>query len=280
MSLWVRFGPHLICMDAAERSVLSVLAQAWRPGVVSGPSSETVQPRLHYEFDERGSLLCNGQLLWREVPQELQAVRLSGHLIENTPALSSTCWSLHAGGVVFRQSLPETARPHLIVFVGVSDAGKSSMTRAALRAGAQYLSDDMLVVEEDSLYGLPRNIQFNAVERGAPIPTHVEDCDCSTYSYTFEGKSLAIPLWRPEHPALGAVAWSKYQVSVLQVQRGSEDRVERASELERLQILFNATLKPTSPGVLAQRLGALRCYHVTWCSPDRAWELVQRTLSV
>ncbi|MFO0695328.1 MAG: hypothetical protein U0230_17325 [Polyangiales bacterium] len=102
--------------------------------------------------------------------------------------LSHRTTILHAGGVVLDG--------RLLVFVGESGGGKSSHVLEALRAGATYLTDELLLTDGRSVWGIPRAIQFDLVPAGSPLIARLSDLDVTSYRCVdVEGRDVALPIF-------------------------------------------------------------------------------------
>lgn len=277
MKLHLAFGPHLIELTSALEVPLETLRKAWAPGLISPAALLGAAPVLSYSVEKSGRVTKNGELLFQEPRPEAIALRLSADLITSTPYLTNSCWSLHAAGVLLtpdRLDLPAQSANHLIILVGESDAGKSTTTRAALEAGAHYLSDDMIVVDGDSIFGLPRNVQFNSCVYGEPPHPHVARCDLTSYRFLRGDQLCVIPLWPEPHPSVGTLKKSDLEIHVVHVSRGEQDSVTPINELERLRVLYDATLKPTTPAAHAGQWGNRQSFRLIWQNPSTAWALL------
>lgn len=69
------------------------------------------------------------------------------------------------------------------VLCGPSNAGKSSLSVAALKRGYQYYTDEFVITDGEAVWGWPRTPQFGALPgvsealpawmKGTPPPTHM-----------------------------------------------------------------------------------------------------------
>ena len=102
--------------------------------------------------------------------------------------LSRRATILHAGAV--------RLDGRLCVFVGESGGGKSSHVLEALRAGATYLTDELLLTDGRSVWGIPRAVQFDLVPVGTPLIPRLSDLDVTSYRCVdLEGRKVALPIF-------------------------------------------------------------------------------------
>lgn len=102
--------------------------------------------------------------------------------------LSPRTTILHAGAVILDG--------RLAVFVGESGGGKSSHVLEAVRAGATYLTDELLLTDGRAAWGIPRAIQFDLVPVGAPLLPRLSELDVASYRCVdLEGREVALPIF-------------------------------------------------------------------------------------
>jgi hypothetical protein len=170
---------------------------------------------------------------------------------------------LHAGCVVFRG--------RVVVFLAPSGSGKSSLTRAALRMKADYVTDDLLLVKEGFLHGFARSIRFKSYtpdER--PLPAYL--AEMSLVPLGEEGSGQAqVPLWWGGGTAHHRHANPGQGVVVVQVAPG-RDGIASVSSVERLVALHESAIAAT--GEYKGGLGSGWGYSLTWEDPDCAFRLL------
>ncbi len=266
MTLRLLVGTLRVAIESEIASTESIFEKAWRPAVVSDwvdarPDDSTVDLAYRVSGDLR--IWCNGA--WAASPdREVDVVpTLEVGLLRRSVEGHSGHWVLHAAGVV----LDET----LVLLLGPSNAGKSSLCRELLRLGAGYLSDDLLFLGVGSASGAARTVQFDATTKEA-LPSYLADCDIEAYPLrTSTGALGFVPLWLGEFPTYRTVPFRPKSAVVVRLERSaSAAGLRDLKGLKRLEALREATLvAPTNPNRMATTaLG--RSYRLAWTDPAQA----------
>lgn len=163
-----------------------------------------------------------------------------------------------------------------IVFMGASGAGKSTMSRAAVRAGLRYFADEHTITDGDWIWGVPRTIHMDVQPEDAPRHAWHQGADFDTYRCRNpHGHWFRLPLIRlsDEQVALHPVAVR--DAVLVQIEHGSTDSLKRSSAAERIHGLQDCFVRAPSVARLATLpLG----YRLTWADPDRAMALLLEQL--
>jgi hypothetical protein len=173
---------------------------------------------------------------------------------------------LHAGAVAHQGEV--------FVLAGPSGAGKSSLTRALMACGAEYLTDELVITDGASLWGIPRALQFSLLGANEPCPFWLGDVDLETYRIERDDGSLsALPLAPVDPRRVSPGPYPAARARVVVLSRGAPDAVRRASAVEALAALHGGRFS-----ALATDLGTLVGNHgplaLTWCSPEEAARLL------
>lgn len=202
-------------------------------------------------------------------PAQIPLFQLELLLIDWTLALSAPAVSLHAGCVIY------AGTP--ILFVTESGGGKSSLTCAAVRAGALYITDDLLLVEGKTLSGLARAIRFKQIPAAAPArPPYLDEMDCESFVWERRGEKFITPIWTGPCPSLHEFDASNSPCVVVRVSRG-KNQLSKLSEVERLVTLHEAAILRN--GEYDGSLGPGPTYHLSWEEPTKAFALLAKELA-
>jgi hypothetical protein len=261
-------APNTFCMRVCRAAVRLTFEEAehhdpmrayFAPSLIPDSSSLTI--------DAEARITRDGIEVLRGPSPAISSAQLVVHqverlIIEWCSSLASGGVLLHAGGVV------RGKRP--ILLIAPSGHGKSTMTRAAVRAGCWYLTDDLLSLSGGSLSGLGRAIRFDSLPLKSVPPAYLEGMDLSSIRVEKSGGLHSVPIlanglnygpeFVPEAPAV-----------VVEVSRGP-DELTPLSELERIVTLHEAAIKksPEYDGCLGPGPG----YRLSWQDPDRAFALL------
>ncbi len=156
---------------------------------------------LSFDFLSNGNkqyLILNEQEeLWHgeSAPETVAAfeIQLYTQVIQN---IFPDFLSLHAGCV--------TTQGEAWMFAGISGAGKSSLTTAALLSGADYMTDEFSLLDtQGNIHPMPRPMQWDEPEHPAfPHHTMLERGRFERYFFTFpdySGQAKQLQLWLPTH---------------------------------------------------------------------------------
>lgn len=190
-------------------------------------------------------------------------------LIDWTLTLAKPGVSLHAGCVVY------AGTP--ILFVTESGGGKSSLTLAAVRAGAHYITDDLLLCEGKTLSGLARAIRFKQISVAAPErPPYLAEMDCESFVWERRGEKFVTPIWTGPCPSLHEFDATGTPPVVVRVTRGP-NKLRPLSEMERLVTLHEAAILRN--GEYDGSLGPGPTYELSWEEPTKAFALLAKELA-
>ena len=190
-------------------------------------------------------------------------------LIDWTLAFAASGVCLHAGCVIYRDTP--------IVFVTESGGGKSSLTHAAVQAGATYITDDLLLAEGKTISGLARAIRFKQISPELRArPPYLAQMDCDSFLWEKRGEKFVTPIWTGPCPSLHEFDASNTPCVVVRVSRGP-DKLTRRSEVERLVTLHEAAILRC--GEYDGSLGPGPTYHLSWEDPSKAFALLAETLA-
>lgn len=212
--------------------VTRALEAVWRPAL-----RETGASDLVYEVNAEGRLSINGRAL-TQIPEHSRIVpRIEGHVLEALAAENHKALTLHCGAVIFGEQL--------VLFVGEANSGKSSLTRASLRRGAKYLTDDMLVFDGPSCRGLARSIHFDPlpVDELENAPAYFADCDLESYRFRArDGRSWTTPIWHGEFETIRRYAPEAGKTVLVVIERGDEEGIRALAPIERAAALVGGSL--------------------------------------
>ena len=158
-------------VESSDPLVHEVLNLAWGPALGAASRPVSRGESIEYLIAD-GALWREGTVISRCSSHAMLCRMIEGDLLQEVATRYAGLTLLHAAALI----LDET----LFLFVGESGGGKSSMSRACIRVGARYLTDDCLVLGDGVLRGVPRTIQFDGIEAERPTP-HVQGCDVVSY---------------------------------------------------------------------------------------------------
>lgn len=174
--------------------------------------------------------------------------------------------ALHAGCVLLR------GRP--ILFVAQSGSGKSSMTLAAVRAGAEYLTDDLFTISGGRGYGLARAIRFKSIPASEEIRApYLEGMDLESYVVNLRGEQRIVPLYAGEMKTVDCLDFSQLPPPVVvRVAQGAEPRLTQLSSLDRAIILHEAAI--TEHQEYDGSLGPGPTFDLVWRDPVESFQML------
>jgi len=146
---------HRLAFRSADRGLLAEIERSLKTTAV--PHSPTVV--FDAEPTAGGGVLLNAAEEWDFPTRAGFFLQLSG-VVNDFAARSSQPLIFHAGAV-------RTPGREVILLPGNPEAGKSTITAALLRAGCDYLGDELIGVREGShrAVGFPRALQLDATSR-------------------------------------------------------------------------------------------------------------------
>lgn len=177
---------------------------------------------------------------------------------------------LHAGCVVYEE--------RVVLLLAPSGGGKSTMTLAALRAGAQYVTDDLLILGTGIGHGLGRAIRFKLEPLlEARTRAYLTHMDLESNQLTSDLGRYTVPVFQGPYDTKENVKLGGLEPPiVVRVNQGRANRISRLKSLERAVILHEA--------VIAEQveydgsLGPGPTYDLTWNDPDTGFKLLSETL--
>lgn len=261
-SLLLRVAGLDVHVTAATAELASVVAAAWEPALRLAGAQDlgAAVGRLHYELDERDvrldGVVVPPPLLGMSSPSTFDRSVLDA-VVERHAARTV----VHAGCVVLGE--------RVFFLVGQSGAGKSTFTRQLLLRGGAYVTDDLVALDDDTVRGVARTVQFKPVAR-TDIPSFHADCDVT--SYVTSRRDHVVPLYLGAYPVIDRQSILGREIVILRIQRGVHDAVRPLAPIERLGALHGAALTAARDysGQLDHSLG----FWIDWDDPDRAFSLL------
>lgn len=248
-----------VAVESAHPTMGRALLAAWEPAVVAddGPVDR------HYRIATDGQVFLDGIAQFGDEPLSHRVAHIELNLLNWVVARHRGWALLHAGAVLFEGDL--------WIFVGDSGAGKSSFTRAALKRGGQYISDDAVFVRGAEVHGVARSVQFDPRPNGdRDVPDYLRDCDLDSYEVPSEsGVTCAVPLWRAGYSTLGTLRAPSGRVVVAEIRQAESLRIDRQDALGRLCALRAAAL--ASGAEYDGSLGHGAAFSVAWAQPEEAF---------
>ena len=150
------------------------------------------------------------------------------------------------------------------------------MVRAAVDAGATYLSDDVIITREGRVAGLARAIRFCPVSVEEPRPFYLEGMQLMSTRNREDESTSRVPVYWPGGEAVHDAAIPDSGVVVVQVSQGPEGLKER-TDVERALLLHEAAIVHAAE--YDGSLGSGPTYHLTWEDPARSYENLWKLLS-
>lgn len=177
---------------------------------------------------------------------------------------------LHAAAVV-RDS-------HVLLFVGPSGAGKSSFALAAVRAGLDYVADEITLSDGTRVWGVGRAIQFDPQPVEARTTGWLTGADTESYRFVDAlGRARSLPFFDVTRKGTRVDPVCFERIDLVHLRRGSVDRVARCSPIESLRRTLGAAYLG---GGVDFGAFAARGWILEWSDPQSAWELVERAVLV
>jgi len=263
MNIDLLVGARHVRVLVSDDGLAEAVRRYYAPALKETPRD----PEVVLEVDSDGVRVVSGvpPKRWNVSPP---AVQLERALLDLLFALHPEGPVLHAGCVIW-QGLP-------IVFVAPSGSGKSSLSRAAVRTGALYLSDDLVILGLEAAYGFARAIRFS--ELRAPIdaiPDYLKDTILDGYGRGSE-RGWHTPIWWQGGEVCRALPLPQERVVVVTLSRG-QDAITPLTEVQRLVALHEAAI--IKAGEYNGSLGTGPGFHLTWEDPDAAFSLLKEQLS-
>lgn len=217
--------------------------------------------------------------LWAGRTTSGYAVRCSGGQLRTTPCVDDVLAVLesaiydairawHAEVSLLHAACVSGPACGTLVLAGPSGAGKSSLAGAALARGYRYASDELTIVRDGAMWGVPRALQYEATPADAPLPPWLANADRTAYRLRLaSGRVTALPLVAvaPERVVTQPLAAAEATLIALERVPGPSSCVERLDTLSTLRVLREAQLTESNAAlVLAKR----RAWRLRWHEPS------------
>jgi hypothetical protein len=241
-----------------------------------GACRKLVEPTLEEAYEVREvagvfEILARGELLWTthescDVVPYLEQVCYS-RMHETTP---EHALFLHGAMVV------NAGRPLLLL--GPSGSGKSTLSLCAVRTGLTYATDEFIATDGESVWGVPRAIQFDVVSEGSGLPPWLAGVDENEYRLRrHSGSPGVVPLWSPPRQRLAPVC-AVARATVVAIERAEIDHVETCAPIESMRVLHEAAYaRPRLD--LGAFVSAKRGVRLSWADPRAALGLLLTLLT-
>lgn len=256
----------LVRVHCSSRGFRDAVEIQFRPVALEVPANR--KPSAEVALSENGVRILEGPAV--ESLGELPLLELEWVLGQLCLLLRQGI-PLHTGCVVWQDSIVILAAP--------SEGGKSTMTLSALRNGATYVTDDMLILQGGYGYGLGRAVRFKLEPlRLAREHLHLRGMDLESQILLGGPEPWTAPLYPGPYKTLNQVKFSQFPPPVVvRVARGGVDAVGRLSSLERAVILHEAAI--VKYGEYDGCLGPGPTFELTWADPDRSFDMLAKALS-
>ncbi len=209
---WTRriaIGGLNIAVTCRARACLGAVAALTQQFPAPPESTPANTPRLRFSLEEdhdRFRLTLNGTTLWQGPDAGEIVAAFEFHFYNHViRALFPPLLSLHAATVMDGGCL--------FTFAGSSGAGKSSLCTAALLEGAQYVSDEFTLLDEDGrIHPFPRPLQWDGCAHPAFTHADMRAAGFRRDEYRFPGHDGIVRrslLWQPPKvtPAGARAGW-------------------------------------------------------------------------
>jgi hypothetical protein len=241
-----------------------------------GACKKVVEPTLEEAYEVRevagvAEILARGELL-----------RTTHEPCDVVPYLEQLCYSrmhettpehtlfLHGAMVV------NAGRPLLLL--GPSGSGKSTLSLCAVRTGLAYATDEFIATDGESVWGVPRAIQFDVVSAGSGLPPWLAGVDETRYRLRrHDGSRGVVPLWSPPRRRL-APAGAAARATIVAIQRAESDHLETCDPIESMRMLHEAAYARPQLD-LGALVSAKRGVRLSWADPRVALGLLLSRLT-
>ena len=155
------------------------------------------------------------------------------------------------------------------VVLGESGAGKSSLSLEAVRRGATYHSDEIVITDGARVWGVGRSLVYDLCAPDAPMPDWLSGADRTTYQLELAGRGLvARPIIQvPSGQWARAPARASDVIVVHVGGRADQTTVTPLTGGEALATLFDAATTERR-GALARLASGRRALRVRWKTPS------------
>ena len=184
----------------------------------------------------------------------------------------------HAGRLLLHAACVRSAG-QVVLLVGRSGAGKSSLALAAVRRGFDYFSDELTVVDGGRVWGVPRALQFEPVLDAGQLAPWLLGLELAAYRLRLDGERRGcLPLWLPPARQVPDTPAPARGLHVYAIERAARSELAPCSALEALAVLHEAAFAPPQHdlGALLRQGGMGR---LRWHEPDAAIDLLEERLA-
>ena len=238
----------------------------------SYPTS-SAPPSLVYSVEGSGPefrILRDDEVIDEEAPEIDVASILEWDMLRSCVAEANSCVVLHAAAVRVADAV--------LVMVGPSGAGKTTLTRGLLQTGAEYLSDECVAIDSDgSVSGLARPI---CLEEGEDPTLDASQVHLHRW-IDAKDREVSDRFWHPPREESAGVGPGRLKslVVVNYVPKSSASR-EALSSGEALARLWPCVLNPgpSTLDILTSLVEAGTVFEVRTSSVDSACTLARRGL--
>lgn len=248
---------HELRIDGLTKRAMDTLTAVW--GACTLPSQgEKQRHQWHIARTDRGYDLVRPDL----PPEHTDAEDRIAPLVEAAIYRSIASWHagetlLHAATIVRRQ--------HPVLLLGDSGSGKSSLALEAIRAGWQYVTDELTLTDGTTIRGFSRTIQFDPVPVGTALPERLRGLDVSSYRVTRDdGVEQMQPLFPWQELDVTRVSISVTNAVVVAL-AGADERtsLQPIAPVEALAEL-HAQTRGARTGPFGRLLGTGRVFRLRW----------------
>jgi len=252
-------GVRVECMDALQLGRVRAL---WAPALsLPCPAIAT-----HLLIDDQQRLWVDGACVSRPCDHPCPLAELQQELVVRRLGQRPEVLVMHAALLVYQG--------RAVLLVGHSGAGKSTMTRQFVQAGASYVTDDCVIVKAQTAYGMARSIHFDPLLTTDQVPPYLAGCDLTSFHIPWPHGVEVVPLWPHYGEVLPSVSAASLPWTVVALRRGEVDHVASLGATDRLCHLHGAVV---TTGVEYQgEFGFDATYELTWHDPAQAFDLLTR----
>jgi hypothetical protein len=265
-TLVFRLCGAVTAVDCTRTQDAEVLRAYFAPAIAANLSE--LVPRMHARISESEVEILQGPSVPRR--RELQPLLELEWLITRWATALRQSAVLHTGCVIF-DGVP-------LLFVAPSGSGKSTMTLAAIRANAEYVTDDLLILEKSCAFGFARAIRFKDLSTAEVGRTpYLNGMDTWSYVLTLRGEPRVFPLYAGKMQTRHQVNFSELPPPVVvRVAQGTKPSLEPLSSLDRAIILHEAAI--TEHQEYDGSLGPGPTYDLVWRDPEESFQMLAQEL--
>jgi hypothetical protein len=172
----------------------------------------------------------------------------------------------HVGRCLLHAALVEVAG-NWVVFVGVSGAGKSSLTLEAVRRGGKFFTDEIVVTDGRRVWGVGRSTVFDVGPVIAELPPRLAAADRVSYRFrNSAGQVFARPIIPVPDQQWATSPVDASGVVIVRVRGQGRDGVDPLRGAEALATLLEASIGDKWHD-LGRLVSARRAFALTWSDP-------------